>query len=160
MNYTTNDIAKLIGVNTAKVNYYIRCGYLIANKGIDNKYTITREDYISFYDNYFNTDKRNSNRGISKKITDYTIKIWLKILRDAKDKCISYEKFMDIYKADFNNIPNFNEIAKYKRDISIRVEKEDACRYTIKQLAHKYGLSEITVKGILNQEKGDNLFNF
>lgn len=151
--YTTLEIAEMIDSTVDKVNYYIRKNFLKADLD-GNKFKIKRSDFIYFYDNYYNTDKRNSKRGVSKKLTQEKINLLFKVIEDTKNNKISFESFMKKYQAEQDNIPNFKDFLIYKRDTFILLEKKEGVE--TKDIALKFGLKENTVRKFLNQNKESN----
>jgi len=149
--YSTSDIASFLGTDRQNVNYYIRKGYLDAIM-IDGEYEITQQAYFSFRDKYYDTAKRNSSRGIAKKLTDAQIEMLSFIIHDTKDNNISFDEFKEKYKNEEELIPQIQDFIIYKRDRCIKHDNSQN-GYKYAQLAKKYGLAEITIKGIVNQNK-------
>jgi len=140
--YTTSDIASFLGIERTNVNYYIRKGHLKATM-IDGFYMITPKDYYEFRDKYYDSNKRYSSRGPSKKLTDEQVKLLAFIVSDLQNDKISLDEFQKKYKEVSSQIPQFKDFIIYKRDASIRYDR--SCGYRYKRLADKYNLS---VKGI------------
>lgn len=148
--YSTSDIAEFLGTERQNVNYYIRKGYLEAIM-VDGEYEITQQAYFSFRDKYYDADKRNSSRGISKKLTDEQVNILANIIQDIRNNNIPLDDFKKEYETHKDLIPQIQDFIIYKRDSCIKHDNKMGFRYG--KLALKYGLAEITIKGIVNQNK-------
>lgn len=148
--YSTSDIAEFLGTDRQNINYYIRKGYLEAIM-VEGEYEITQQAYFSFRDEYYDTDKRNTSRGISKKLTDQQINILSNIIQDSRDHTITLTDFKNKYEAERHLIPQLQDFIIYKRDSCIRYDNSQGLKYA--KLSLKYGLAEITIKGIVNQNK-------
>lgn len=149
--YTTSDIAFFLGTERSNVNYYIRKGYLKATM-FDGNYEITEQDYHSFRDKYYDTDKRNSARGINKKLSQEQVVLLASVISDLQNSNISLECFKQKYKKDTELIPQFNEYLIYKRDMCIRYDNHKK-GYRYQKLANEYGLSLRSIQEIINQNK-------
>jgi len=149
--YSTSDIASFLNTDRQNVNYYIRRGYLEAVM-VDGEYEITQQSYFSFRDKYYDTDKRNSSRGIAKKLSDEQVELLSLIINDTKDHSISFDEFKNKYQNKSDLIPQIQEFIIYKRDHCIRYDNDNK-GYRYAKLAQMYGLKEITIKTIVNQNK-------
>jgi hypothetical protein len=149
--YTTSDIAELLEIERRNINYYIRQGHLKATM-IDGDYEITQKDYFSFREEYYDTDKRYSSRGIAKKLTDTQVLLIGAIFKDTQNNNISFEKFKNKYECKKDLIPQIDDFIIYKRDRCIRYDN-DSKGYRYAQLSDIYNLAEITIRGIVNQTK-------
>ena len=148
--YSTANIASFLGTDRQNINYYIRKGYLEAIM-VEGEYEITQQAYFSFRDEYYDVDKRNSSRGISKKLTDEQINILSNIIEDTKDNNITLIEFKSKYESIRDIIPQLQDFIIYKRDTCIKHDNKEGLKYA--KLSQKYGLAEITIKGIVNQNK-------
>lgn len=155
--YSTSDIAYFLGTDRSNINYYIRKGHLKATM-VDGNYEISEQDYYSFRDNYYDTDKRNSSRGISKKLSEQQVKILALIVTEIQNNEISLQDFIKKYKKDAEQIPNFQDFIIFKRDMCIRYDNAKK-GYRYKKLADEYGLSVRSIQEIVNQERRSNFFN-
>ena len=149
--YSTVDIASFLGIERPNINYYIKKGYLKATM-IDDEYSIKKEDYHDFLDNYYNTDKRFKNRGPSKKLTDAQIIMLGAVLKDLQNVNISLAKFKARYENKSELIPNIKDFIIYKRDKCILFENKDKGKRQ-QFLADKYNLRLETINRIINQDK-------
>lgn len=154
--YSTSDIASFLGTDRSNVNYYIRKGYLKATM-VDGNYEISEPDYYSFRDEYYDTDKRNSSRGVNKKLSEYQVKILSLVVSEIQNDKISLQDFIKKYKKDAKQIPNFQDFITFKRDMCIRYDNAKK-GYRYKKLADEYGLSVRSIQDIVNQEKRSNFF--
>lgn len=151
MMYSTTQIAEFLGTDRQNINYYIRKGYLKAIM-VEGEYEITRQDYISFRDEYYDTDKRNSNRGIAKKLSDEQISTLSLIISDIQNQDLTFLEFQQQYKTKKDLIPQVQDFIIYKRDRCIKYDHEKyGTRY--KALADTYGLSVRAIEEIINQDK-------
>ncbi|MFK7780221.1 MAG: hypothetical protein QM490_03650, partial [Candidatus Gracilibacteria bacterium] len=117
MDYYTRNIASFLGVERAVVNYYIRKGYLKAT--LKNGFQrIKKEDYYKFRDNYFDNDKRNSNRGKTKKLTEEQIIKIDHMIHDTTNNYISLEDFKKKYDDEFMFMEVYKSLLDYKIKIS------------------------------------------
>ncbi len=148
--YTTSDIAIFLKTERRNINYYIKKKYLKAEM-INNEYAIKKEDYHDFLDRYYLSDKRFSNRGTAKKLTEEQITLLFEILTDVQNKHISFNDFKEKYEDKDELIPQMKDFLLYKRDENIRHDKK-ILKCTNMFLANKYNLAEITIKGIINQK--------
>ena len=150
MYYTTSDIANFLNVHRQNVHYYIKNGYLKATM-IDDEYTIKKEDYYSFLDDYYNTRKRHSNRGITKKLTDEQVTLLSLIIADIQNNNISFDEFKNCNEHQNELIPQIKDFIIYKRDRCIKIDYKN--RIKQKDIANTYNLKLVTIKSILNQNK-------
>jgi len=148
--YTTSDIANFLNTNRQNVNYYIRKGYLEAVM-IDGEYRITQQSYLSFRDEYFDSNKRYSSRGPAKKLTDEQVKLLASIVSDLQNDQISLNEFKKKYEEVSSEIPQFQDFIIYKRDSSIRYDR--SLGHRLKRLADKYNLSVKSIEKIANHNK-------
>jgi DNA-binding CsgD family transcriptional regulator len=148
--YSTSDIASFLGIQRTNVNYYIRKGHLKATM-IDGFYVITPQDYYTFRDEYFDSNKRFSSRGPTKKLTDEQVELLKHIVIDMQDNKVSLEEFKNKYKEVASEIPHFKVFVIYKRDASIRYDRSLGKRY--KKLAQEYNLSEKSIQKIVNKDR-------
>jgi len=146
---STAQVAEFLGVQRCNVNYYIRKGYLKATV-VDGNYKIDQKDYYSFRDEYFDTNKRFTNRGQIKKLTKEQINIITNILNDLQDDSISLNEFKNKYK--YTNIPGLEHYILYKRDACIRYDYKNK-GYRYKHLSKIYNLSIIQIQRIVSEEK-------
>lgn len=149
--YDTVAIAELLDVPRQNVNYYIRKGYLNALL-VDGNYEITHNDYISFRDEYFDTDKRNSSRGIQKKLTDEQVDLLSHIILDTKNNDLSFKEFKTKYQQKTDLIPQMKEFIIYKRDKCI-VHDNNEKNIKYANLAEIYGLSIRGIEDVINKTK-------
>ena len=149
--YSTSDIAELLDTDRQNITRYIRQGHLIATM-VDADYKITQKDYYSFRKKYYDTNIRNSSRGISKKLTDLQVKTIGLIIADVQNNNISFKEFKSKYECKSELIPQINEFIIYKRDCCIKYDN-DKKGYRYAQLSDIYNLAEITIRGIVNQSK-------
>jgi predicted transcriptional regulator len=111
--YSTRQIADFLGVKRSLVNYYIRKGYL--KSSVENGFhRITKEDYYKFRDNYFDEDKRNSNRGVNKKLTEEQVIKIDHMIHDTTNDYISIEKFKSKYENEFFLMDIYKSLLAYK----------------------------------------------
>jgi len=146
--YSTSDIAYFLGTQRQNINVYIKKGYLNAIM-VDGNYEITHQDYLSFREKYYDTDKRNSSRGTSKKLTHEQISLFAFMLNDLQNDDIELEEFSNTYKEKTELIPQIKDFIIYKRDMCIKRDKES---HIYQELAMKYGLSIPSIKQIVNQD--------
>jgi hypothetical protein len=155
--YNTSNIAELLDTDRRNINYYIRQGHLKATM-IDGDYKITQKDYFSFREEYYDTDKRHSNRGIAKKLTDTQVLLIGAISKDTQNNNISFEKFKNKYECKKDLIPQIDDFIIYKRDRCIRYDNASK-GYRYAQLSDIYNLAEITIRGIVNEiQNKENFF--
>jgi len=113
MDYYTKDIASFLGVERSVVNYYIRKGYLKATLK-NGFYRIKKEDYYEFRNNYFDEDKRNSNRGPTKKLTEEQIIKIDHMIHDTTNDYITIEDFKNRYNDEFYLMEVYKSLLAYK----------------------------------------------
>ena len=113
MDYYTKDIASFLGVERSAVNYYIRKGYLKSTFR-NGFHRIKKEDYYKFRDNYFDEDKRNSNRGKTKKLTEEQIIKIDHMIHDTTNDYISIEDFKNRYYDEFYLMEVYKSLLAYK----------------------------------------------
>jgi hypothetical protein len=152
-NYSTVEIADLIGSTVSKINYYIREGILLA-ENTKNGFSVPRKNFITFYDYYYNTDKRNSKRGVAKKLSEDKISLMIEAMLDAKDNKINITDFHIKYQVKQYDIPNFKELLLYKRNTFILLEKKDG--KNPQYISEKYGIKKSSVEKIVYQHKESN----
>ena len=116
MDYYTKDIASFLGVKRSVVNYYIRKGYLKSTFR-NGFHRIKEEDYRKFRDNYFDEDKRNSNRGPTKKLEEEQIIKIDHMIHDTTNDYISIEKFKSKYENEFYLMEVYKSLLAYKIEI-------------------------------------------
>ena len=121
--YSTSDIATFLGTDRRNINYYIRQGHLKATME-DGDYKITQTDYFSFRDEYYDANKRNSNRGIAKKLSDEQIKLLASIIADTQNNNISLDKFKNKYECKKDLITQIDDFIIYKRDRCIKYDND------------------------------------
>ena len=146
--YSTSDIAYFLGTQRQNINVYIRKGYLNAIM-VDGNWEITHQDYLSFREEYYDTDKRNSSRGTSKKLTHEQVSLFDFMLSDLQNDDISLKDFINEYKNKTDLIPQIQDFIIYKRDICIKKDKNS---YKYQELATMYGLSVVSIQQIVNQD--------
>ncbi len=151
--YNTSQIADFLGTSRQNINHYIRQGYLRAIM-VDGNYEITQADYFSFRDEYYDTNKRHKKRGIAKKLSDEQISMISNIITDIKNKKMSFDNFKEKYKDKENIIPQIQDFIIYKRDFCIKEDNKNGMKYT--DLSYKYGLAEVTIKGIVNPKSKED----
>ena len=149
--YSTSDIAFFLGTQRQNINVYIRKGYLKAIM-VDGSWEITNQDYLSFREKYYDTDKRNSSRGVSKKLTHEQVSLFAFMLSDLQNDDISLKDFTTTYKDKTDLIPSIQDFIIYKRDMCIKKDKSTK-DYKYQDLANMYGLSIGSIKNIVNQDK-------
>jgi len=149
--FNTSDIAELLNTDRRNINYYIKQEHLKATMK-DGNYEIQKDDYYSFLDNYYNTDKRFSNRGITKKLTDAQVLILSKIIADTQNYNISLKEFNKRYAEKTHLVPQIKDFIIYKRDRCIRYDY-DKKGFRQQAIADIYNLELVTIKGIINQFK-------
>lgn len=151
MMYSTSQVADLLITERQNVYLYIKKGFLNAIL-VEGEYQITRQDYITFRDEYYDTDKRNSSRGIAKKLSDEQITLLGCIISDITNQDLNYIDFTKEYKNKKDLIPQIQDFIIYKRDRCIKYDHvEYGTRY--KALANTYGLSVRAIEEIVNQNK-------
>jgi hypothetical protein len=148
-NYTTANIAALLPSNQQNVNTYIRKGYLKAIS-VNGRYEITHEDYLSFREEYFDCNKRNSSKGVSKKLTPEQISLFDIMISDLKSREVSLQQFTDRYETKRDSLPLVDDFIVYKRDSSIRADKLTK-KYTNNILAINYGMSVGSIQKIVSE---------
>jgi len=152
--YSTSDIAHFLGTDRQNINIYIRKGYLKAIM-VDGSWEITHADYLSFRREYYDTDKRHSSRGASKKLSHEQVSLLAFILSDLQNDEIALKDFIENYKDKSDLVPQIQEFIIYKRDTCIRYDnKHKGHKY--KELAENYGLSVGSIQQIMNQYKDES----
>lgn len=146
--YSTSDIAYFLNTQRQNINVYIKKGYLNAIM-VDGNWEITHQDYLSFREEYYDTDKRNSSRGVQKKLTHEQVSLFAFMLSDLQNDNISLKEFTNTYKDTINLIPNILNFIIYKRNMCIQRDKQSN---THKELAFKYGLSIQSIKQIISEQ--------
>ena len=116
--YSTSQIALFLGTDRQNINYYINKGHLKASKGDDGYFRITKEDYYDFRNNYFDEDKRNSNRGPTKKLTEEQIIKIDHMIHDTTNNYISIEDFQKKYNDEFYLMEVYKSLLAYKIETS------------------------------------------
>ena len=151
--YSTSDIAFFLGTQRQNINAYIRKGYLKAIM-IDGSWEITNEDYISFREEYYDTDKRNSSRGVKKKLSHEQVSLLAFILSDLQNDAVSLKEFISRYKDKSELVPQMQDFIIYKRDMCIRYDYKER-NIKQRQLANDYGLKLVTIQQIVSQNKDE-----
>ena len=149
--YSTSDIAHFLNTERTNVNYYIRKGYLNAIL-VDGNWEILKEDYITFREEYYDVDKRNSTRGATKKLSYEQVTLLTFILTDLQNNEVSLKDFTKSYKDKSELVPQIKDYIIYKRDMCIRYDNTHK-GYRYQKLADDYGLKLGTIQKIINQDK-------
>ena len=149
--YSTLDIAEFLGIKRQQVVYYIKAGYLKAEK-IGKYYHINFMDYLHFKDDYFIPEKFNKQRG-PKTLTEEAVEILKNVVKDLEDKSISYKEFCKKHNEQIYILPHAKIYLRYKRDQNMRADKEKGI--DTKTISKKYGLSLIRTREILKEEVED-----
>ena len=149
--YSTSDIAYFLNTQRQNINVYIKKGYLNAIM-VDGNWEITHQDYLSFRKEYYDTDKRNSSRGVQKKLTHEQVSLFAFMISDLQNDDISLKDFTTTYKDKTDLIPSIQDFIIYKRDMCIKKDKSTK-DYKYQDLANMYGLSKGSIKNIVNQDK-------
>ena len=152
--YSTSDIAHFLGTERTNINYYIRKGYLKAIL-VDGNWEITNPDYISFREEYYDTDKRNSSRGVTKKLSHEQISLLAFILSDLQNDEVSLKDFINSYKDKSELVPQMQDFIIYKRDMCIRYDNA-VKGHKYQKIADDYGLKLGTIQQIVNQDKNES----
>lgn len=152
--YSTSDIAYFLGTDRQNINLYIKKGYLQAIM-VDGSWEVTHADYISFREEYYDTDKRNSSRGVKKKLTHEQVKLLAFILSDLQNDEVSLNAFTHNYKDKSDLVPQIQDFIIYKRDMCIRYDNAEK-GYRYQKLADDYGLKLGTIQQIVNQDKNES----
>ncbi len=145
--YSTSDIAEWLGIKRQQVNYYIKAGYLKAER-TGKSYIITFDDYVEFKDNYFIPEQFNKQRG-PKTLTEKALKLLKDVVRDLEDESIDLDEFQKKH-PDLYLLPHPKMYLRYKRDKMIETDREKG--FSKKQLSEKYNLSIIRIEEILKKE--------
>jgi len=153
--YSTSQIANFLGIDRQNVTLYISKGYLNAIM-VNGEYEITNKDYISFREEYYDSGKRNSHRGTTKKLTHEHITLLAYILSDLQNDEVSLNAFTHNYKNKSEVVPQIQDYIIYKRDMCIRYDNAQGTRY--KKLADDYGLKVGTIQQIVNLDKNESRF--
>ncbi len=149
--YSIADLCIFLGVERERIHYYIRKGFLIA-KLEKNKYQISQADYGSFREEYYDTNKRSSSRGIARKIDSNQMEIFSNIVRDIENDLIDYFQFVELYADKVDLVQQVKEFILYKRDKSIQYDNIHK-KYKHKYLSELYNLQIVTIKEICNLNK-------
>lgn len=152
--YSTSDISYFLGIQRQNINVYIRKGYLNAIM-VEGSWVVTHADYLSFREEYYDSNKRNSSRGATKKLTPKHVRYLSYMLSDLQNDEVSLDVFTHKYKNKSEIIPEIQSYIIYKRDICIIYDNTHK-GYQYKKLAEMYGLKVGSIQQIVNQDKNES----
>ena len=145
--FTTSEVAQYLNLKRQQVVYYIKSGYLQAIKK-QNRYLIKKECLKSFKEAYYFKDMNLKNRGV-KTLTEEAYALLKEIIPALEDNSISFNNFIKKF-SNIHILPHSDLYIQFKRDNCIKEDKKKGM--TVKEIAKKYGLSEIRVYEILKKE--------
>ena len=113
--YSTSEIALFLGIDRQNINSYIKKGHLKATKK-NGLYRISEKDYRKFRDDYYDSGRRNSNRGVRRRLQQQDIDILSNMLEDIENKNLSSKEFEDKYEQYKYDIPSVKDFIEYYKD--------------------------------------------
>jgi len=152
INYTTSQIAELYEVEPRNIIYYIQQGYLKASIH-DGQYKINVKDLEKFEDEYYYS-KRLQNKGNGKILTPDEFQTLVELVEDVK-KDIAFEEFIIKYGNIDIKFPSLQAIIKFKRNESIKKDKQLGMNVTA--LKSKYKMSKDSIENILYRKKNKEI---